>query len=135
MNWPIPSSNLRARGMALGLFAMVALLHSSCGGKSSTAPPNGPSCDLVRILAFGSVPVGASATRGFIIRNGGGGTLAGSVSVSCPGFTLLSPAGYSLAAGERDTFFVRFSPSTVGPDTCQIQTSCGAVIALGTGTP
>lgn len=135
MTRPIPSFTSRTRVLALGALVLAALVYSSCGGKSSTAPPIGPSCDIYRTLAFGSVPVGSSATRGFIIRNGGGGTLSGTVSVSCPGFTLLSPAGYSLASGERDTFFVRFSPSSVGPDTCQIQTSCGAVVAMGTGTP
>jgi hypothetical protein len=98
-----------------------------------------PQCLLsVGSLAFGGVPVGESADRTFSITNTGGGTLAGSVSSPCPDFAVLGDASYSLGGGESQDFVVRFSPASVGPKICTIETGaalCADLPANGAGTP
>lgn len=49
----------------------------------------------------------------FTVRNSGGGTLAGTVSVGLP-FSVVSGGTYSLGAGQSQTVTIRFNPLTLG---------------------
>ena len=86
-------------------------------------------------LSFGTVVVGQSADRTFTITNTGGQTLTGSVTLSCPAFSLVESSTYSLTAGQSDDFTVRFAPTAAGPQSCTIDTGalCASVGASGTG--
>ena len=64
-------------------------------------------------LDFGSVIVGSSADKTFVVRNTGGGTLTGSVSASPP-FSIVSGGSFSLTRGKSQTVVVRFSPTVLG---------------------
>ena len=62
---------------------------------------------------FGTVTVGTSADRVFVVQNTGGGTLAGSATVGAP-FSIVSGGTYSLAAGASQNVTVRFAPGGAG---------------------
>src|SRR5262245_29449988 len=107
----------------------------SAGG-TGQAPPPGPQCQVsASALSFGTVTIGQSATRTFTIRNVGGGSLNGTVSESCPQFSIVGAASYTLGAGQSGTMTVRFTPLTTGDDSCAISTgsTCANVNATGTG--
>jgi len=60
---------------------------------------------------FGQLPVGTSSEQdAYTVRNGGGGTLTGTVSVASP-FSVVSGGTFNLAAGASQTVRVRFSPA------------------------
>lgn len=87
-------------------------------------------------LDFGEMWIGGHFDMEFIIRNAGGGTLAGEVSASCPGFSVAAGGGpVSLLAGRSHAVTVRFSPQSAGPAACPvvIGASCGPVLCSGTG--
>jgi len=71
----------------------------------------------------------------FKIQNVGGGTLSGTVSESCPQFSIDDPRSYTLGAGQSATMTVHFTPLTAGDDGCTISTgsTCASVSATGTG--
>lgn len=135
MNRPIPSSARHVRFIACALLVLVALVHSSCGGKSSSPTnPTGP----VRVvtptqLSFGAVAVGDSALRQFVISNDGQGTLTGTVSESSPVFRVLNAPAYELGAGQSVTYSVRYVPSAVRSDTCLVLTGGATVTCIGSG--
>src|SRR5262245_22964966 len=62
---------------------------------------------------FGTVGIGNSADRSFVVQNTGGGTLTGTVSASPP-FSILSGGSFSLTLGATQTVVVRFTPTTSG---------------------
>src|SRR5262249_57398410 len=62
---------------------------------------------------FGTVSIGSSADRSFVVQNTGGGTLAGTVSATPP-FSILSGGSFSLTLGATQTVVVRFTPTTSG---------------------
>ena len=62
---------------------------------------------------FGTVSIGSSADRSFVVQNTGGGTLTGTVS-AMPPFSILSGGSFSLALGATQTVVVRFTPTTSG---------------------
>ncbi|MCA9759242.1 MAG: choice-of-anchor D domain-containing protein, partial [Candidatus Eisenbacteria bacterium] len=114
------------------------LTPSECAVQGGTFHGSGVSCQDVQCepapscsrspsngLSFGSVEVGSSRVESFTIQNVGGGVLTGTVSVSCSGFTLISPASYSLAAGQSQSFSVRFAPTSEGPYSCSASTGSG----------
>jgi len=107
----------------------------SCTGLGEVAPicevdPTG--------LDFGLVELGGSADLSFTIQNTGGGTLSGTVSSPCGGFSLIGSASYSLGPDQSATLTVRFSPDAVGTVGCAIETGsgyCGDVGSTGVGVP
>lgn len=135
MDCQLRTSRSRRRNALLGALAVGVLLHSSCGGKSSTLTnPTGP----VRVvtptqLSFGSVAVGDSALRQFVISNDGQGTLTGTVSEASPVFRVLNAPAYELGAGQSVTYSVRYVPSAVRADTCLILTGGETVTCIGAG--
>ena len=62
---------------------------------------------------FGTVGIGTSADRTFVVQNTGGGTLTGAVSATPP-FSVLSGGSFSLSLGATQTVVVRFTPTTSG---------------------
>jgi subtilisin family serine protease len=63
--------------------------------------------------AFGTVTVGSSADRIFVVKNAGTGTLTGQAKTATP-FSIVSGGAYSLTAGQTQTVTVRFSPAAAG---------------------
>lgn len=94
-----------------------------------------PQCDVQpQELDFGTAAPGEVVSRTFTITNSGGGTLSGSVSESCPAYTITSGSGsYNLGAGQSRQVTVRLQSSTPGNFNCQVQTggSCQAVACAG----
>jgi hypothetical protein len=85
-------------------------------------------------LEFGDIPVGDTQDRTILVRNDGGGTLSGTVTIpnSASGvFTLIGGGSISLGAGAARTFTVRYTPAVLGV------TSIGSIMAgtnAGNGT-
>lgn len=93
-------------------------------------------CELSGPLNFGEVAVGQSADLSFTITNTGGGLLAGTFTEECTDFFIVSSPIYSLGRNENQTIVVRFSPSSVGFQSCTLQsgnTLCAGLSASGTG--
>jgi hypothetical protein len=67
-------------------------------------------------LNFGSLTIGASKDLSVTLRNIGGGTLSGSVSVATP-FSVVTGGTYSLASGASQTVTLRYTPTTQGSNT------------------
>ncbi len=98
-------------------------------------------CELtVETLEFGTVVLGDNYLRGFYISNPGGFPLSGSVSESCPDFsieyTVPPDDPYELEPGEQLQVVVRFEPTVAGAQYCTIETgdiTCGDVECTGVG--
>lgn len=94
----------------------------SCSGSGDYEPE----CVVApTTLDFGTVTVGYSEDRNFQITNTGGRVLTGSVSESCPDFSIVGATSYSLSAGQSRTFVVRYMPQDSGSDGCTITASSG----------
>jgi hypothetical protein len=107
--------------------ASVTTLTVSCSG-TGTRPPSLTA--LPSLLAFGAVDSGTVVILPLTIRNSGGGTLVGTVrrKASCSPDYQLWQAGvpvtsipYSLPAGATLSIQVRFAPTMVGPQACDIE--------------
>jgi hypothetical protein len=94
-----------------------------------------PQCNVQpQELDFGTAAPGEAVSRTFTITNSGGGTLSGSVSESCTGYTISAGGGtYNLSAGQSRQVTVRLQSSTPGDFSCQVQTggSCPGVDCTG----
>ena len=64
---------------------------------------------------FGSVAVGSATNATFTVRNVGGGTLTGTVSVGLP-FSILGSSSYSLGSNASQVVTVRYLPTLAGND-------------------
>jgi formylglycine-generating enzyme required for sulfatase activity len=122
------SMQVQDTGGALGL--LQETVEVTAGGP--------PLCQVTPTqLSFGTVTVGQERSMGFMIKNAGGGILRGSVSESCPAYSILSAArDYALAAGQEKQIAVRFSPTEAGVSGCLIDLGSAAcqVTCIGTGT-
>jgi len=89
------------------------------------------------LLDFGDVGIGDQKDLQFQITNmADTGTLAGTVSVSGSGFSIVGTAAYSLASGVSQTFTVRFAPTTFGEKSVFVETGnnlCKDIRATGKG--
>jgi hypothetical protein len=113
-------------GTPSGLCPSV-MCYGETGGTGCHISPPG--------LAFGDVNIGSVMDASFTITNMGCETLTGTVSESCPEFSILSGGGaYSLAPGAVRTVTVRFAPTSTGSKTCFVTAGCGDVLCEGTGT-
>lgn len=100
---------------------------------SAVAPP---SCALpTPLLDFGSVTVGQSKDLTFDIENGGGGTLCGSITESCPDFSIEVNPAYCIPSSAFKRVTVRFTPSSTGFKECAVSpgANCPAVTVRGSG--
>ena len=104
---------------------------------SGTAVAETPTCVVdPTSLDFPPTLVGSQADLSFTITNAGTGTLTGSVTESCPHFSITEGAGaYSLGAGEVWSVTVRYAPTATGTHPCSVNlgSSCDAVGCEGTG--
>ena len=109
-----------------------------CADVACTATgPSSPVCAVEPTsLDFGTVPMGHSGSEVFRITNEGCGTLSGTVTETCPEFSVDSPS-YSLAPGEFKEFTVTYTPVDVGPDNCTLSTGtgCSPVECTAVGDP
>ncbi len=98
----------------------------------------GPKCAIdPPALDFGAVPFGSTKDLTFTIQNPGLGDLPGNVTEACGAFTIVSGGGaFRLTAGQSREVTVRFAPTAVGLQTCEIETGlagCGRVSCTGEG--
>ena len=108
-------------------------LGSSCGSLVySGTGEAAPECEVepaTGLLSFGTIAVGSSSDLGVLIRNTGGGTLSGTVTVPSGGdadqFQIQGSGFYSLLANQSTTILVRFAPTSAGTK--------GVVLNLGSG--
>lgn len=83
---------------------------------------------------YGSVAVGAINDLAFTVRNMGGGSLAGVVSVPAP-FSIVGNAGYALESNASQIITVRYAPIQVGENSQTVTfTGGGGARALVTGS-
>src|SRR3989454_1299286 len=84
---------------------------------------------------FGSVNVGNSVDRTFVVQNTGGGILTGSASTTPP-FSIVSGGSFSRGHGASQAVVVRFSPTAPGVFAANVSfTSNGGDVSLAvTGT-
>lgn len=112
---------------------------AACGSITATGtgePP--PSCSVTpTTIELGTVTIGSFVEADFIIQNTGGGTISGSVSESCTGYSVVSGGGaYILGAGVTREVTVRFAPTTTGGQLCTVETGstlCADVSLSGIG--
>jgi hypothetical protein len=130
-------------------FAPASAGPAECTIEMDTGFCDGIGCTGVGVLApvcqvdpaeldFGAVDLGGSADLSLTIRNTGGGTLSGTVSSPCGGFSIVGSSAYSLGPQDSASFTVRFVPNSIGPVGCAIETGsgyCGTVNAAGVGVP
>jgi hypothetical protein len=74
-------------------------------------------------LNFGNVTVGAIADQALTVSNGGDGELiVSSITSTSARFSIVSPTGsFTVTAGGQQMVMVRFSPTSAGPQTGQLQ--------------
>jgi hypothetical protein len=127
---------LRRRWLILLAAACLVVLSCSKGSSPPTAPPPTAQCSLsTSTLDFGTVDVGRTADRSFVLSNTGAGTLSGTVTSPSGVFAIVHGTAYSLAAGHADTVLVRFAPTQAGSASCTLSTgtACSSVACSGTG--
>ncbi|MFC1799715.1 choice-of-anchor D domain-containing protein [Candidatus Eisenbacteria bacterium] len=102
----------------------------TCGGAVCIASgPDTPVCDVSPVsLDFGTLAIGDSLDKSFVIKNLGCGTLSGTVSSSCGDYTIVGTAVYSIAPADSATLTLRFKPSADGSIPCTIETGSGACL-------
>ncbi|UCF06280.1 MAG: choice-of-anchor D domain-containing protein [bacterium] len=109
-------------------------------GNANSVPCPYNSCEVEPAsIDFDSVSVVDSKDRTFTIRNTGGATLTGSVSESCPHYSIVNGGGpYSIPSGDTLVVTVRLEPADTGMHNCTIDTGdsvCVDVSCTGVGTP
>jgi hypothetical protein len=83
---------------------------------------------------YGSVAVGDFNDLAFTVRNVGGGSLAGVVSVTAP-FSIAGNAGYALESNASQIITVRYAPIQAGENSQTVTfTGGGGARALVTGS-
>jgi hypothetical protein len=102
---------------------------SSSGGNTNPLISVSPAS-----LDFGSITVGASNRLTFTVRNAGGGTLAGTASVSGL-FSIVSGGTYSLGSNQSQIVTVQYTPTVAGSYVQSVSfTGGGGASAQVTGT-
>ncbi|HKC23380.1 MAG TPA: choice-of-anchor D domain-containing protein, partial [Thermoanaerobaculia bacterium] len=86
-------------------------------------------------LDFGSVAAGATKDLTFSVRNAGGGTLTGTMSIPPPSaFSVVSGGTIDLGGGQAQDVTVRFAPSVAGEAFSQLAvTTNGGSATVGLG--
>jgi len=90
-------------------------------------------------LDFGAVALGESADAIFTVTNDGTGVLTGTWNAGCGSFTLIGDPSLEIAAGETDSFTVRFRPANEGAHRCSLSQMtgnvlCSDLVCAGEGT-
>jgi hypothetical protein len=110
----------------------------TCGGVECLATgPATPICEISPgSLDFGTLAIGDSLDKSFVIKNLGCGTLSGTLSSPCGDYTIVGSAAYGIAPADSATAIVRFKPSADGSIPCTIETgsaACPDVPCTGAG--
>jgi len=92
-------------------FAGAENISRSVKGIGETAPRIEA---LSAHLAFRNVTIGTATSSKFIVRNIGGGTLAGNITGLAAPFSCVSGCNYNLTAGRSQEVIIRFSPTATG---------------------
>jgi hypothetical protein len=133
----LPHVRRRLEGAIPAVFILMALacVLPGCefGMENSVAE-----CSVsVESLDFGTLSVGASADLSFVIRNMGSQALTGSVSENSIDYSVVAGAGdFSLAADQTLLVRVRFTPTSAGVLTCDVDLGterCSHVSCTGVG--
>jgi len=115
-----PAATGQASGSVMCTGGAGAIVALSGTGTASPTPPVGPPLTTTAIavdatvVAFGLVPVSATADRTFTVRNAGVGTLSGSAFANAP-YSIVGGGTYSLGGGQSQTVTARFAPTQAGP--------------------
>lgn len=129
---------------SVGLDTAGGRVSAATAGFSTFQAAVRPAPPLISVsqqaIDFGAVAAGASADRGIVVENAGGGLLTGTAAAAPP-FSVVGSGAYALAAGGRATIVVRFAPATGGAFAGPLDLSGGggAQVALagssGTSAP
>jgi hypothetical protein len=132
---------VRFEPIAAGPASCTIGVGAGCDPVTCTGMGDTPAICLVTpdTLDFGVVALGDTAASSFTIRNNGGSSVSGTVTLpDCPEFSLAGDVAYALGAGAMREFGVRFAPTALGEFTCRVETgsdSCPDVFARGIGGP
>jgi thermitase len=88
-------------------------------------------------LNFGSVYVGNSADLNLVVKNNGGGVLAGTATASAP-YSITAGETYNLSPGQSQNVTVRFAPTSAGTFATNVTFTGGGdatVSVTGVGLP
>jgi hypothetical protein len=95
----------------------------SCSGTGVTLNPG---CQVsVTGLDFPQVAVGDRSDATFTLTNTSSTTLTGTVAEDCPDFSIPGQASYNLAPNQSQSFIVRFEPTSLGEQTCEVRVGAG----------
>ncbi len=129
----------------VGSFTAQVILGDECDPINITgmAVEMEPQCELSGynlhngVLTINPIPVGGSKSGYFRIRNSGGGTLGGEVSIEdeTGAFEIFGDQQYALNNSGIATIVVKFSPQFVGPASTILHTNslCGDIIIEAVG--
>jgi hypothetical protein len=111
---------------------------AACNDMQCSGNGTGERCSVSPLaFDFGTVAVGSHADRTFILTNTGCTLLAGSISESCPDYSIVAGGGpYTLSPGTDLTVTIRFAPTDCGIMSCTIETGsvfCDDVGVSGIG--
>ena len=100
----------------------------------NTAAPAGPQVAVVSAnpLDFGTFPLGEFRDRAMTIRNVGGGTLTGVITLPSAEYLCNEGCGYALSAGQQENRTIRFIPRSGGfrNDTATLSGGSGTTVGL-----
>ena len=88
-------------------------------------------------LNFGSVYVGNTPELSFVVKNNGGGVLAGTATANAP-FSIVAGGSYNLSAGQSQNVTVRFTPTSASNFASNVTFTGGGDTSLpvtGVGLP
>lgn len=120
-----------------GVAQCAVATGASCGSVIAHGTATGSLCAVAPVLLdFGTIPAWSEAEQTFVITNAGvGAWLDGSVTESCPRFSVVRGGGnFQLGQGQSREIVVRFNPDLSGPYECVIDIGtdlCPAVQATG----
>ena len=120
------STNVNSLGWYVDSIAISDLVCCASAPEIAVQQPAGTSLvDGDANVGFGSVRMGNSTTKIFVITNTGSGVLnLGGLSLSGPAateFTWLPPGTSALAPGQGTTFSVTFAPAVLGPRSAHLE--------------
>ncbi len=120
--------------LRLSILLAVPLVFTGCSDLGEVVKPMPQSQISANALDFGTVAVSQSVTRSISITNSGTGTLTGTASLSCAGYSLVSGGGaFALGGGQSRAIVVAFAPASVGvyPCTLDLGPNASAVAISG----
>ncbi len=105
-----------------------------CVSPCAEPPPDPPCFVTPTEHDFGNTLIGTTRSVSVLVRNNSQDPLDLTVTENCPDFSIVGIIP-SLNPGQSVTFEVRFTPTTEGPVSCQIDlgSECATILVEGTG--